>query len=135
MHENPVVREWWAAVNERESEVNDYTPAAEDISPSSPTHPQPLTLLKSLTLSREVRTCLSVLYRVRSGDSGQGLIKMAEMTVFLQQVRALQQQVESLQGLQTVVEEQRAVIMELRALLDARKAQGRPVFPDSAQRT
>ena len=54
-----------------------------------------------------------MLYKVRSGDSGQGLNKMAETTVLLQQVCALQQQVESLQGLQTVVEEQRAVIMEL----------------------
>ena len=52
---------------------------------------------------------------------------MAETTVLLQQFRALQQQVESLQGLQTVVEEQRAVIMKLRALLDACKEQGGPV--------
>ena len=59
---------------------------------------------------------------VRSGVTGR-FKKMAETTASLvRQLRALQLQVESLKGLQTVVEEQKAVIRELRALLEAPKA-------------
>ena len=53
--------------------------------------------------------------------------KMATTASLGRQLRALQLQVESLQGLQAVVEEQKAEITELRALLDARKAQEDPV--------
>ena len=41
VRENAVAREWWAAMNERESEVRDDTAAADDIPLSPPTHPQP----------------------------------------------------------------------------------------------
>lgn len=60
--------------------------------------------------------------------------KMAESAAMAQQIRALQLQVENLLGLQTVVEEQRAEIRELRALLDARKAREDPVSPLTLRR-
>ena len=55
--------------------------------------------------------------------------KMAESAALVRQLRALRLQVENLQVLHTVVEEQKAEIRELRALLDARKAQEDPVSP------
>ena len=59
---------------------------------------------------------------------------MAETASLVSQLHALRLQVESLQGLQSVVEEQRAEIKELRALLDSRKELEDPELPLTLRR-